>query len=69
MIVKVQKPLEGDMTRVLVYNRDRSYSQLHGYDETLRDIFETTGRLKFYAHAELENGNLTIYKIVEDRDW
>ncbi len=69
MIVKVQKPLEGDMTQVLVYNQDRSYSQLHDYDATLQDIFETTGRLKFYAHAELVGEDLTLYKLVEDRDW
>lgn len=67
-IVKIQRPLSGDMTRALVYNRSESICQFTDWSDDLRRLFKDRTKMYFRAHLR-ENGQLVLDKVLAHQDW
>ena len=67
IIIKVQRPFAGDMSRVLVYNQDKSIFAHLPYGEDVKRLIGD--KLKIYCECDFENGVLGINKVIEDQPW
>lgn len=67
MIVKVQRPLAGEVGEALVYDERRDFNAFVPMTTELRRLFG--GRLKFYCEAELVGRDLVVGRVVPDCDW
>lgn len=68
MILKIQRPLGGDMTRCLVYNEDRSTIGHPTYTPEIATFFTTFGdeqELRVYVHGSLsKDGTLHVDSVI-----
>lgn len=68
MIFKIQRPLAGDTSQMLVYNKDRSVEFMLPFDGTARAWMGDAP--KKYAHCHVKDGRLNIDQEIEDDfDW
>jgi hypothetical protein len=67
VIVKVQISQNDDGNTVLVYNKDRSFTQIFETDPDIRKLLGN--RPKKYFKAELKGNDMEIHEQVPDQDW
>lgn len=62
---KLQRPLGGDMSRCLVYTRDRKRTSFVDYDDAMRELFERFGNPeKLYVRARLTSNGFHVYGVL-----
>ena len=70
-VFKVQRPLGGEMSQCLVYNKDRSIDSPIPYTDEIAELFaqfDNPGRLFVEAWVD-ENGTLQMEDVVPDPCW
>lgn len=69
-VFKLQRPLGGDMTRVLAYNKSRSVMLQVPFDDDMKAFFGSAGApLKLYVMGEVQGTRLHLVGAVEPQPW
>ena len=73
IICKFQRPLftsDGDLSKVLVYNEDRSFMMQQEMDEEdMKEIFPDDELKTYWACVPDEDGYLVPMERLEEQDW
>lgn len=67
MIFKIQRPLGGDMTQMLVYNQDHSVEFMMPFDDDAKAFMGVA--VKKYAHCHIKDGKLHVEQEVAGESW
>lgn len=69
-IVKLQRPLAGEMTQVLVYNEDRSIQEMFQWSEkTIKLFFGKDKKVYCHAHARRDGVLVLDSRCATHPDW
>lgn len=66
--VKVQYPLAGDKSNILIYNFDKTLSCMFPYTPDLHKLVNRK-QPKAYCKASMLNGMLILHDVVPDPGW
>lgn len=69
-LYKIQRPLAGDMTKIMVYDEGRRNFNLGEFNEKIKKMFEEHGNpAKMYVKAYIINGELVIDSIPSNQEY
>jgi hypothetical protein len=69
-LYKIQRPLSGDMTDVLIYDEGRRNVSFAPYDNEMKETFQKQGNPpRLYVKGEIKEGYFIIYRIPVKQDY
>lgn len=67
LVVKIQRPIEPPDGQGLIYTRDRSFMVTADINGALLELMGD--RMKIYAEALVEGGDLVVVRVLGDQPW